>query len=213
MTTLYAKALITLCIDEGLKQGVLKNKGEFEELLDYLDKYFADTGKMTSGSSEIPNDLEEAADDYIGKVADDGWEWETHDIVEAFIAGAKWQENKDQETIKLAEDHAFLAGAEWQKEQDLAEMAQSKSPLSVAYANRCFENGKQAMKEQMVKEAVEGIVAESYGYEKNEDGEWGQVVSPIIRINVEKYSLGDKVRVIVLPKDDEKWDARYVNLK
>ena len=50
-------------------------------------------------------------------------------------------------------------GAERQKEQDLAEMAQSKSPLSVAYANRCFENGKQAMKEQMLKEAVEGTVA------------------------------------------------------
>lgn len=48
----------------------------------------------------------------------------------------------------------FLAGAQWQKEQDLAEMAQSKSPLSVAYANRCFENGKQAMKEQMMKGAV-----------------------------------------------------------
>lgn len=38
--------------------------------------------------------LEEAADDYIGEVVDTaghpGWDWETHDIVEAFIAGAKW---------------------------------------------------------------------------------------------------------------------------
>jgi len=64
MTIHDAKALIGLCIDEGLKQGVLKNKGEFEELLDYLDKYFTDTGKITGGSSEIPKDLEEAADKY-----------------------------------------------------------------------------------------------------------------------------------------------------
>lgn len=61
----------------------------------------------------------------------------------------------------------------------------------------------QWQKEQMMKEAVEGIVAESYGYEKNEDGDWVQVVSPIIRINVEKYSLGDKVRIIIV-KEDEK---------
>ena len=42
----------------------------------------------------VPKDLEEAADYYIGKVVDDGWEWETHDIVEAFIAGAKWQKEQ-----------------------------------------------------------------------------------------------------------------------
>jgi hypothetical protein len=63
-------------------------------------KGFAKYGEMRpNGSSETPNDLEEAADDYIGKVVDDGWEWETHDIVEAFIAGAKWQAKrmKDEE--------------------------------------------------------------------------------------------------------------------
>ena len=48
-------------------------------------------------------------------------------------------------------EEAFIAGAKWQKEQDLAEMAQSRSPLSVAYANRCFENGKKAMEEQMLR--------------------------------------------------------------
>ena len=39
-------------------------------------------------------DLEEAADDHIRKVADaaghPGWDWETQDIAEAFIAGAEW---------------------------------------------------------------------------------------------------------------------------
>lgn len=43
-----------------------------------------------------------------------------HEI--GFIAGAKWQEEKDQEIIKLAEDHAFLAGADWQKAQMMNEL-------------------------------------------------------------------------------------------
>jgi hypothetical protein len=44
---------------------------------------------------KIDKSLEEAADKHIRKVVDaaghPGWDWETHDITEAFIAGAKWQ--------------------------------------------------------------------------------------------------------------------------
>ena len=39
---------------------------------------------------EPSEDLEEAADNHIRKVVDAGWEWETQDIADAFIAGAKW---------------------------------------------------------------------------------------------------------------------------
>lgn len=47
---------------------------------------------------------------------------------------------------------------------------QPASPLSVAYANRCFENGKQAMKEQMLKEqsANEELEEEIKRYGKEE---------------------------------------------
>ena len=79
-------------------------------------EHLRDTTKMVDES------LEEAADDYIGEVVDTaypGWDWETHDIIEAFIAGAEWQAEKDKETIKLAEDHAYLAGAVNEKEQML----------------------------------------------------------------------------------------------
>lgn len=71
--------------------------------------------------------LDEAAHSYA-------WEKQEHHIefdgdeyfdygprYDAFKAGAKWQEEKDQEIIKLAEDHAFLAGADWQKEQMMKE--------------------------------------------------------------------------------------------
>lgn len=37
LTKKAAKAIITLCVDEGLKQGVV-TASEFEELLDYLDE-------------------------------------------------------------------------------------------------------------------------------------------------------------------------------
>ncbi len=109
-----------------------------------------------NGSSEIPKDLEEAADDYIGKVADDGWEWETHDIVEAFIAGAKWQAEQDQETIELAEDHAYLAGAVNEREKMMnesveVEVTETCGIASVWFKTKQFKPG-QKVKLIIVKE-------------------------------------------------------------
>ena len=74
----------------------------------------------TLEESEIPNDLEEAKEAYCEEHNDECFDAigsKCPHIRNAFIAGAKWQEKKDQDTIKLAEDHAFLAGADWQREQ------------------------------------------------------------------------------------------------
>lgn len=87
---------------------------------------------------------------------------------------------------------SFKAGANWQKEQDLAEMAQSKSPLSVAYANRCFENGKQAMKEQMLEEAAEGKVIAG-----KDDSQFIQTI-----VGDWKQILPERVKLIILPNDE-----------
>ena len=92
----------------------------------------------------VPKDLEEAAGEYADK--------------HGFRVPYDGSDNFYDEVDVKASKEGFIAGAKWQAEQDLAEMAQSKSPLSVAYANRCFENGKQAMKEQMMKEAVEAEI-------------------------------------------------------
>ena len=124
-----------------------------------------------SGSSEIPNDLEEAADEYF----------------------------KNPENSWVVKD-IFIAGAKWQKEQDLSEMAQSKSPLSVAYANRCFENGKQAMKEQMMKEAIHYVVQDDL------DSHGASYNIPFIRIGTtalkpKGIGVGDKVRIIIVKED------------
>lgn len=81
-------------------------------------------------SSEIPNDLEESAEKWSkentrGFVLKDKTTRYVGDTIDAFIAGAKWQVEQDQETIELAEDHAYFAGKEklreelleWLKEQ------------------------------------------------------------------------------------------------
>lgn len=88
---------------------------------------------------------------------------------------------------------AFIDGAKWQKGQDLAEMAQSKSPLSVAYANRCFENGKQAMKEQMMKAAVDGMVCATIT---------GTNAISFLSPLPDELNAGDKVKVIFTKEDE-----------
>lgn len=108
----------------------------------------------------VPADLEEAAKRY-GNNKHPMTPTGARESQEDFIAGAKWQEEKDQEIIKLAEDHAFLAGADWQKEI-------------------------------MMKEAVEVPVIEM-----------GVNPSPYIVKRLEdNYKKGDKIRVIVLPKEN-----------
>ena len=143
---------------------------------------------LEEAAVDIADNLLAKPKDYALAAKADYWNG-AHD---GFIAGAQWQEKRNEETIKTAEDHAFLAGADWQKEQDLAEMAQSKSPLSVAYTNRCFENGKQVMKEQMLKDAVDGVVEN-----------WNSEPHPEITIplNPEEFTAGDKVKLIIVKED------------
>ena len=92
---------------------------------------------------KIKAEIEEAADNYIRKVVDDGWEWETQDIAEAFIAGAGWQKN------------------------------------------------------QMLKEAVEADVKTYRDLAAGKS--WAEFV-----VEMPTNNLGDKVRIIILKKEDEK---------
>ena len=88
----------------------------------------------------------------------------------------KEQMINNQETIKLAEDHAFLAGADWQKEI-------------------------------MMKEAVEGEV-QYFGGKQGVPRKFPRMrVTRTIKIPrlqelLTQFKDGDKVRIIVLPKED-----------
>lgn len=86
--------------------------------------------QRASGSSEIPKDLEEAANKFA-VFYDQG----TCDgiVQDCFKAGAKWQAEQDQETIELAEDHAYLAGAVNEREKMMkkaVEVRVQTSPLN-----------------------------------------------------------------------------------
>lgn len=122
----------------------------------------------------VPKDLEEAADSHIRKVADTaghpGWDWTTQDIAEAFIAGAKWQEEQ-----MMKDGNVILAEEEFDAEKE-----------------KSMERGYNLCKEQMMKEAVDTVVSlDAGGF-------------PFIEFGVGKFGLkvGDKIRVIILPKED-----------
>lgn len=63
----------------------------------------------------VSNDLEETSKQYAlnNSPWDDCWP----EVQDAFKAGAQWQQERDQFTIELAEDHAMLAGMEKMKEE------------------------------------------------------------------------------------------------
>ena len=76
---------------------------EYNDFLSFLDSLESEKPMNPSGSSEIPNDLEEAADEYANKHYsewDESWDdYNGHNVependklelMDAFIAGAKW---------------------------------------------------------------------------------------------------------------------------
>lgn len=83
---------------------------------------------------EIPNDLEEAAEEYSFNIPSKLFHllseeqqilWKK-EIEQAYLAGAKWQAEQDKETIELAEDHAYLAGAVNEREKILKEAVETE---------------------------------------------------------------------------------------
>ena len=91
----------------------------------------------------------------------------------------------------IVEDNivAFIAGAEWQKEQDMEEWIKDR--------DGCFwdgvEEGKKAMKEQMLKDAVEGYV--NY-YEDS-----GGILMAEAQVGC-PYHNGDKVHIVILKEEE-----------
>lgn len=72
------------------------------EYIEYIGKLLETESKVNPEVEEpVSDDLEEAADNHIRKVVDaaghPGWDWETQDIADAFIAGAKWDREQMME--------------------------------------------------------------------------------------------------------------------
>lgn len=142
-----------------------ENEGYRFGLLDILS--FIDSlpeEHLRDSTKMISEDLEEAAKEYMKKAR---------------------KHLFDDSPIGRADD-AFIAGAKWQKEQDTREMVMSDG----SYFQKCYALGKKDMKEQMLKDAVEGeVVQDVYSRElraKTKD--------------LRKYNLkfGDKIKLIII---------------
>ena len=139
--------------------------------------YDKDKGYVTIVKSEesVPNDLEKAADEYSQKeeYMDVGF------CVEPVYIGHKTEK-------------AFIAGAKWQKEHD-AEL------IEIAY-NDGITIGMTKQKEQMMKDTVDGEVCIPNVWVEHKEGK-----ELVVRAEISKelgFKFGDKVRVIVLKKED-----------
>lgn len=118
----------------------------YDELASFAH-YFFELGQKDAANKydEIEYNRQRAEEESLGKTLDEAAEGhvknkyclakllgaEIKEAVNDFIAGAKWQEEKDQEIIKLAEDHAFLAGADWQKAKMMKEAVEADVKLTL----------------------------------------------------------------------------------
>ena len=153
-----------------------------------LARHFAQWGAEHRGSSETPNDLEEAAVEYsaIGySPFDDPYEknqqFECSKF--AFIAGAKWQMGKDLSSVNKSYESGVVFGMNAQKEQDEKELSEK---IASAY-----QLGLADKEKQMMKEAVEGTVY------ANTTARW--VEADVLR--KDGFICGDKVKLIIVKED------------
>lgn len=116
------------------KIALVKQRGTWDGV--DVDKYM-DEVRGRESENPVPNDLEEAAENHIRKVVDTaghpGWDWTTQDIADAFIAGAKWQEEKNNKDIseKIAAAYQLgLADKEKQMMSETVEVRVQTSPLN-----------------------------------------------------------------------------------
>lgn len=95
---------------KGLEEEIKRFQKEIwdhDTTLSDVARHFAQWGAKHRGSSEIPKDLKETAENYA-ELLPQGRVGKKYSAID-FIAGAKYQAEQDQETIELAEDHAYLA--------------------------------------------------------------------------------------------------------
>lgn len=114
-------------VDEGVKNVLEHLKGfikrQKEGWIDVRDS-LPDEGDFADFSKIVSEDLEEAAEEHIRKVADAvrrrGWDLETQDIADAFGAGAEWQ--KEQMMKDAVEGKVFMSFAPGHNQMVMADV-------------------------------------------------------------------------------------------
>ena len=112
----------------------------------------------------------------------------SEDLEEAAVAYSQDPEEDGRIVLNADKGMAFIAGAKWQKEQMMDEWLKDR--------DGCFwdgvNEGKKAMKEQMMKEAVEGEVVKDIN---------NKLAVTAKGINLDGFKFGQKVKIIVI-KDE-----------
>lgn len=108
---------------------------------------------------------------------------------------------KDYDLGKL---DGFKAGAEWQKEQDNNfERFKDYTDKALISLEEAREQGRQEMKEQMLKDAVEGYV--TFNYDAQKEGlPCATVIAnekPLEFYESRGFKLGDKIKLIIIKND------------
>lgn len=157
-----------------------------------VDAMLAECRGYDEEKSEIPNDIEEAAKEYT-----DGKSWAKENyltpyIREAFIAGSEWRYQKDRAEFAKLKAKTWCEGFDACKEQMEERWLKDR--------DGCFwdgvEEGKKAMREQMLKEARNHFVYNILS---------GNDMKKMIELYNDEVSCkpGDVVRIIIV-KEDEK---------
>lgn len=106
---------------------------------DTFERYGLDEVEICKDSLYIQETCKENADSF------------TDDLEEA---AGEYASDGSIGFIDMTAYNAFIAGAKWQSKKDTMEMVMSDG----SYFQKCYEQGKKDMKQQMMKEAVEGEV-------------------------------------------------------
>ena len=173
-----------------------------------IARYFYGLGLGVNDKSEkpIPKDLEEAAKKYC---PDDAYPFGpaiiNRDIRLAFIAGAKWQKEQDEEEQADLFTIVALDAAQRAKEQmmkdglDAVKSGQSNK-IEKTIAGVFVKYGMDRQKEMMMKEAIHYVVQDDL------DSHGASYNIPFIRIGTtalkpKGIGVGDKVRIIIVKEE------------
>lgn len=160
----------------------------------------------------VPKDLEEAADEYEKKHTyqryDGGGLTPEYDatLAEAFIDGYKFHADH---TPLLEDTVLFNKGVEEGKRLMMEEEVNERwDELQTNFReiNEAFEVGKKEQREQMMKDAVEGVITNAggvFGYDVAVFRLDDNHTYSVLLSHEEKRKYGDKVRIIIV-KEDEK---------
>ena len=109
----------------------------------------------------------------------------SEDLEEAVNAYIGYAPEVDESSSTYGKRQAFKAGANWQKHQDKSKVLTEEQCRKIR--DDAFELGKDAIKQQMMKEAVN---AECFGFQ--------DAALFSFRLPSDKYLVGSEVKVIVI---------------